>query len=318
MFLDLKLKIMHFYRRNKRKMYILLIVLGIVIVVNTYLGYLQSIEPPSTNYEPHTPVIYGDEITDTKTQTTIEEAIEKYINYCNQKDYENAFNCLSDDCKEFRFNNDVERFKFYIDYIFNGEKVYSIQALSNKENVYVYQVDIMEDILATGLNNEESELVYNEYVVVTKKSDDVKFAVDGFISREKMNVKLEDKYMDATITDKYTTYDTVTYKFKITNKSDYDILLASKDEDKEFILSLNGEYRIFEEDPYYEKEISIQNGSTKQFTLSFKKYYDETKKETEIIFNKIRVLKDYTGAVDKVEEELKNQIKAYSQTFNLE
>lgn len=318
MFLDLKLKIMHFYRRNKRKVYIALIVIGIVIAVNTYLGYLQSLEPPTTTYEPHNPAIYGDEVTDKNTKTTIEEAIGKYIDYCNEKDYQNAFNCLSDECKEYRFNNDLDRFKFYIDYIFDGKKVYSIQALSNKDNVYVYEVNIMEDMLATGLNNENSELVYNEYAVVTKKSDDVKFAVDGFISHEKMNLEFEDDYMTANITDKYTTYDSVVYKFKVTNKSKYDIVLACKEEDKEFILSLNGDYRVFQEDAYSDKEVIIQDESTKQFTVTFPKYYDETRKETEIIFNKIKVIEEFTGITDKREEELQKVVKAYSQTIDLE
>lgn len=318
MFLDLKLKIIHFYRRNKKKIYLVAIALGIVIAINTYLGYLQSIAPPTTNYSPHNPVIYGEEVTDKKTQSTIEEAIEKYIDYCNNKNYKDAFDCLTDDCKKYRFKNNIQNFKSYIDYIFDKTKVYSIQDLSNKEGVYIYKVAIMEDILATGMNNEDSDLIYDEYIVLTKNGDDFKFAVDGYVKNEKMNITYDDEYMEATITEKDTTYETVTYKVKVTNKTKNDIIFASKHDDKEFVLSLNGDYRIFKEDPYYEEEIVIYNGQTSEFSLTFNKYYDESRKETELIFNKIRVLKDYTRVDDRWEQEVKDTVKAYSVTFPLD
>ena len=38
MWLNFRLKIAHFYRRNKKKIYIVAIVIGIIIAINTYLG----------------------------------------------------------------------------------------------------------------------------------------------------------------------------------------------------------------------------------------------------------------------------------------
>lgn len=318
MFLDLRLKIRHFFRNNKNKIYIVAIIIGLVIVINTYLGYLQSIELPSTNYEPHNPVIYGDKVTDTKTQTTIEEKISEYMNYCNNKEYENAYKCITDECKKYRFNNKLDKFKKYVDYIFNEKKVYSIQDLSNKNNVYVYQVTITEDLLATGLNNEDSELKYQEYIVVTKTADEVKFAVDGYIKNEKINLTYEDEYMTASITEKITYYDKVTYKVKVDSKTTNDIVLANKHDDKEFILSLSGDYRVFVEDPYYDTVVTVNDGKSKEFSMTFNKFFDESRPETALVLNKIRVLKDFSGVDDRWENELKDTVKQYSVTFNFE
>lgn len=317
MWLNFRLKIAHFYRRNKKKIYIVAIVIGIIIAINTYLGYLQSIEPPKTNYEPHNPVIYGDEITDSKTKSSIEEAIKTYMDYCNDKDYTSAYNCLTDECKEFRFKNKISNFRSYIDYIFNDKKVYNIQDLSNKDGVYVYKVAITEDILATGMNTEESDLVYDEYVVLAKDGDNFKFSVDGYIKNEKMNIEYEDEYMKATIVEKVTTYETVTYKIKITNKTKNDIIFANIHDDKEYVLSLNGDYRIFKEDVVYPSQDVIEDMQTDEISMTFNKYFDESRPETELILNKIRILKDYSGVDSKWEKEVEKPVKAYSVTFKL-
>lgn len=318
MFLGLRLKIIHFYRRNKKKIYIIAIAIGIIIAINTYLGYLKSIEPPSTSYKPHNPVIYGDEVTDNKTKESIEEVIKTYINYCNQKDYSSAFNCLTDECKKYRFNNSMKEFRTYIDAIFNEKRTYSIQDLSNKDNVYVYQLKLTEDMLATGLNNEHSGAVYEEYIVFTKDGNNFKFAVDGYIKSEKLNMEYEDEYMKVIVKEKNTTYDTVTYTFTVENKTKYDIVFANTHDDKEFALSLQGDYRIFKEDAYYEEVIAVYDGGEGEFSVTFNKYFDESRKESELIFNKIRILKNYSGVEEKWEKEIEKPIKEYSITFPLE
>ena len=317
MWLNFRLKIANFYRRNKKKIYIVLIAVGIIIAINTYLGYLQSIEPPKTNYEPHNPIISGDEITDSKTKSSIEEAIKVYIGFCNDKDYGSAYNCLTDECKEFKFKSNINNFKSYVDAVFNEKKIYSIQDFSNKDNTYIYQLQLTEDILATGLNNEKSESVYEEYIVFKKDGDNIKFSIAGYIGSEKMNIEYEDEYMKATITEKITTYENVTYKIKIESKTTNDIVFANRHDSDEIILSLNGDYRKLKEDDYYEEEIQVLDKGKNEFSVTFNKYFDESRPETELILNKIRVLKNYSRIDSKWEKEIENTVKAYSVTFKL-
>ncbi|MBP3801940.1 MAG: hypothetical protein J6I85_07995 [Clostridia bacterium] len=317
MWLNFRLKIAHFYRRNKKKIYIVAIVIGIIIAINTYLGYLQSIEPPKTNYEPHNPIIHGDEITDSNTKSSIEEKIKAYVNYCNEKDYESAYNCLTDECKEFKFKSNINNFKSYVDSVFIEKKIYNIQDFSNKDNIYVYQLQLTEDILATGMNNEKSESVYEEYIVFKKEGNDIKFSISGYIGTEKMNIEYEDEYMKATITEKITTYEDVTYKIKVESKTANDIVFASRHDKDEVILSLNGDYRVFKEDDYREEEIHVLDKGKKEFEVTFNKFFDESRPETELILNKILVLKNYSKIDSKWEKEIEKPVKAYSVTFKL-
>lgn len=318
MFLDFKLKVIHFYRRNKKKIYIVALALGITISVNIYLGYLKSVEPPSTGYTPHVPIISGEEVGDKKTKNTIEDEIGKYMDFCNNKDYKSAFDCLTEDCKKYKFKNSLQEFKNYVDYVFDEKKVYSIQNITTKDNVYIYKVEIIEDILATGMNNEDSDWVYDEYVVMTKDGDNFKFAVDGYIKDEKIEgLTYEDEYMLASVIERITTYDQVTYRFRVKNKTQNDIVIANTHDNNELVLSLNGDYRIFKDENLEEKEVVAYNGNTIEFTATFKKYFDESKEETDVIFNKVRVLKDYSGIDQYWEKELKDTVKAYSVTFPL-
>lgn len=314
---DLRLKIRQFFRKNKIKIYLVLVAIVIVIAINSYLGYLKSIEAPTITYNPHNPIINGSEVKDKKTKETIEDKISQYMDYCNNKEYEKAYNCLSEDCKDYIFKGKLDNFKKYIDYIFDGEKIYSIQNYSSTGNVYIYQVTISEDILATGMNNENSDEVYEEKVVITKDGDNVKFAVAGYISTEDKDIVIEDEYMKIKIEEKFTTYDTVTYKINISNKTNYDIVLANPNDTEEIILSLNGDYREFVQNVYEQSEIAIYANGDNTFTVSFKKYFDETRKETELIFNKIRVLEDYSGIQELWEEEINNEVKEYSTKISL-
>lgn len=317
MFLDFRLKVRQFFRKNKKKIYIILIVLALIIAINSYLGYLKEKEPPSVSYKPHNPVISGDEVKDKKTQNTIEDKIKEYMDYCNKKEYENAYNCISDNCKKYKFNNKINNFKKYVDYIFDGEKVYSIQDYSNSGNIYVYQVTISEDILATGMNNENSEEVYEEKIVIIKNGDESSLAVAGYIGQEDKDIVAEDEYMKVKITKKDTTYDKVTYTIEVSNKTNNDIVLANSKMSKEFYLSLNGDYRKFVENDFADDEIAITGNSKKTFKLDFNKYFDESKKETELILNTIKVLENYSGKEENWEEELNHTIKEYSLKISL-
>lgn len=314
---DFRIKLQNFIRKNKNKILLIVIALTIIIAINIYLGKMQDAAPPTTSYEPHTPIIYGSKVTSKSTKTTIEDMIKKYMDYCNQKNYEEAYNSLTEDCKKYRFDDNIENFKKYIDYIFDGSKIYSIQDYSNKDNIYIYQVTISEDIMATGKNTDKSDEVYEEKVVITKDGDDYRFAVGGFIKKEDMDRYAENDDMKIKILQKLTYYDKIIYTLEIKNKTDYDIVLEKDKENDCIGISLNGEIREQVIDNYENTEKIIYSGRTKKIELTFSKYFDESIEPTAIQFNKIRILEKYTGIESKWEEELSHAVKQYSSTISL-
>lgn len=319
MLLDLRLKIIDFVKKHKNKIFIGLIILIIIISVNAYLGRKKELQPPKVNYEPHNPIVSGNKVKSKKEQTNIEDSIKKYMDFCNNKDYQSAYDLISEDCKKEMFKEDLEEFKKYIDYIFDGNKIYTIQDYSNKDNIYVYQVTISEDIMATGMNNENSENVYKEKIVLKKENNGFRLSVGGFISNENIQYISEDDNMRITVENKITYYDKIIYKMKVKNKTNYTILFSKKKEEECFGISLDGELREEELDNYSNNERYIPGGETKELQLTFNKYFDETEvKETKITFNKIRILEEYTGVEEKWEDEITNKLfKQYSISFKV-
>ena len=59
---------------------------------------------------------------------------------------------LSDNCKNYLYNNNIEDFKKYVDAVYTEYNNYSYtQNYSNKDDVYIYDVTTLNsDILATG------------------------------------------------------------------------------------------------------------------------------------------------------------------------
>ena len=317
MLLNLRLKIQDFFRKNKFRIFILIIVLSVIITVNKYLGKMKEIEPPKTNYQPHTAVITGDQIKSIKTKNTLEEKINGYMDACGNKDYQTAYDMLSDECKEICFKKNISFFKEYIDSIYDKNKVYSIQDYSNKNNVYVYKVTISEDILASGLNNGDSEVKYEEKIVVTKDGDDYKLAIRGFINAKDLEIVSENSDMKIFIKKIVTYYDTVTYTVEVKNNSESIIMLQKDGEGSSVLLSLDGDLRKTKLDNYGNNDIVIYQGNTKSFDLTFSKYFDEDRNITELIFNRVRLLKEYTGVQSLWEKESNDLDNAYSATIKL-
>lgn len=316
-FTDIRLKFIRFFQNNKYKIFIGLIILTIIIAINVMLGRMKDAEPPSTIYEPHTPIISGDKVTSKKTQNKIEEKIKNYMDSCMQKDYETAYNMLSDECKEYKFKNKIENFKTYINAMFADNRVYSIQDYSNKDNVYIYLVSIFEDIMASGMNNEESDEVEEEKVALTKDGDDFKISVGGFIKVENFEKVLEDDYMKISVVKKVTYYDKCIYTLKIKNKTNKTIVFDRNLESNWITASLNGEERNEARNIYGNYEKSVRGGNTKEFDIEIPAYFDEEKQPSSIKLNKVYVLDSYTGVDELWEQESQKAVKKYSVTINL-
>ena len=48
------------------------------------------------------------------------------------------------------YNNSVKVFIEYVDSVYTSKKIYHIQNYSNVGNVYIYDVNILDDIMSTG------------------------------------------------------------------------------------------------------------------------------------------------------------------------
>ena len=310
--LDIRLKIRRFFRRNKKKIIIILIVWLIIIIINFYFKYRTVNVVPQTTYEPHSPVIDTTDKVPEKYKKPISNLIYNFFEYCNNKDYESAYNLLSSEFKD-RYCKDIEQFKEYVDITFNTKKIYNIQNYSNLNNTYVYRVRFLEDILASGTTDDYS---YREDKFVIKEENGVlKISLNGFCGSEEKDIDVEDSNMEIKILKKYMLYDEASYEVQIKNKTDNFILLTDSTTDNEIQLEFPNETRYAN---YIENSnIVILPNTTKTFEFTFDEYFDDRKDPTKLTLNAIRILPEYTGWEEKAEEENEAAIKRYSLAIDL-
>ena len=106
------------------------------------------------------------------------------------------------------------------------------------------------------------------------------------------------------------TYDSEIYTIKITNRSDYVVVLADGEVDaEEVLLDLGGEYRS---QINAITDMILYSGQSKTYDIEFTKFYDDGDTSQALVFNAIRVLDSYNGQLSATEEALENAIKKYS------
>lgn len=310
-FTDLRIKIRKFFRKNKLLIFIIIIVWLLLKVLNTYLENLKPIQIPSTTYEPHVSVMDDTSTVPKKLQNPIEETLEKFITYCNNKEYENAYSLLSEECKKDAYSNDIEQFKLYVNRIFPSKKIYSIQDYSNVDGKYIYQVKIFDDFLATGLTDSEYKFYDEKITIVQDENKELKLLIGKFIEKTDVKSVAEDDYVKIDIKDKNVKYDSEIYHVKITNRSEYIVVIADGNTGfEEIAIDLGSEYR-YRNDAYLENVV-LQPGESKEYDFSFPKFYDDGDTSQYMIFNAIRIMENYTGLSENAEQEIENAKTKYS------
>ena len=298
---DLRVKIRNFIK--KYKTIILLVIIGwlILIAINAVLKNQKPSQKPQTSYEPFVPIIQTGEETPKDIEEPIEELISKYIEYCNNKDYEKAYEMISKDCKEYVYP-DIIYFKNYVDYVFKSYKVYSIQNYSNYNNVYIYRIRIFDDILATGLTGEESFRYFEEKIAFTKENGKILMSLKGFIKKENLDLLYSDKNISITAKSKIINYDEQTYNTEVENKTNNYMLIYSKNiNSKISIKTTRGKQDVLDEN-ILQENIVLAPGEKRVINLSFDIYYDAGIENKEIVFENVTLLKQYSDV-----QEIKNE-----------
>lgn len=309
MYTQIRLKIRDFFKKNKKIIIIIAIVWTVIIVFNYILEHMPKVEidKPSTTYEPHVAVMDNSEVPQ-KLQSPIEKVIKEFIDACNAKDYDKAYELLSEDCRRDVYP-DKEYFEMYVDSIFDQKKIYNIQNFSNKDNYYIYKITILNDIMATGLTGEDDGEYNEETYVIKEEKGNLKLAINGYIGNNSVDQMYEDDNMKITIDNVKVDYGLLTYDVKIRNKSEYTIVIEDFTDQNEVLLNTDMGNRSRE--GLWVEPIILKEGETKTFHLSFTRFFDEAGNVNSLIFGKIRILKSYTGREETRQAELDEAVDIY-------
>lgn len=306
--IDFIVKAINFWKRNKKKILIFLIAFIIIFVINSILKNRQKVsKTPTTTYSPHKYVMKNNEEVDQKDQVKIEDIVEKYFNYCNTGDLESAYNMITDDCKRNNYPT-LESFKGYINEVFEGKnKIYNIQSYNKVGDKYIYNIRILDDILANGTT--DGYYYYEEKIVLTKVNGEFKLSIAEFIEDKEPNIIVEDEYIRVKVLKKVVDYSSETYTVQIDNKTDNYVVIYDGTQANEIKMNYSGTERSIDGEI---ANIAIRPNSFSLRELKFNNYYDEGKSASSLTFGAIRILKSYDSSKGTTQDDLDNAVKLYS------
>lgn len=237
-----------------------------------------------------------------KSQKTILEVIDEFIEFCNNKQINEAYNLLSDDCKSQMYPTVAKFQQNYYNYIFAG----------NTKNISaenwigdIYKVKFKEDALSTGIYNSENTI--QDYITGVRDSqNNIKLNINEYLRKEEINKEKEVNKIKINVVEKHQYMDFETYVFEIINNTDNTILLNDiKSEDIANQKSMyledrnNIKYTAYTHE-LSEPEMKILAGETRKITIKYYNKYSSSKDIEKIVFSRIILNYDSYLNIDNI------------------
>lgn len=317
---DFRLKIRRWFRKYSKLVLVLFLGWFTIFIINYYMNH-QTIKPePETTYEMHTSVMDTRSAVPTSIQDTIEEMIDEYVRYCNEGNFQKAFNMLSEDCQKYEYDNNVVNFMQHVYTKMPTKRHHAIQNYSNTQydgnKLYIYEIKYTDDLLATGLTNATYAFT-SEKMVFYNENDEVKMNVGDYVYHSDIKKISENEYLKIDVIDKIANYSSETYQVKFTNRSNYTVVIADGVETDEINLVLPNETR--QRGSTFDIVLNPQESQT--YTFEFPKFMDDGDISQSLLFSSIRVMEQYSGtdeiAKEVIQSEIDNAISKFSMTVGL-
>ena len=293
-------KLISWYNQNRRKFWRIVVTIFIVILIAWRLMYTttnrntgreisQSPKVDTSNLNSIT--LESDKSAITGKRTTIDqsgiEVIDKFVSFCNSGNIQEAYNILSNECKEQMYSEIKSFQEAYFNPIFgNGKRNASIE----NWNGNIYKVDFHEDALSTGRYNVENTL--QDYItIVNDKEGNKKLNINGYIGRTTYDKTKNSNDLEIKLLKKDTYMDYETYSFEIRNNSSYTVLLGNiqDEENVSYLVDKNNlKYNAYVHE-LSESQMEILEKQVKNITIKYFSEYSSVKRIESLVFPKINL-----------------------------
>lgn len=295
------MNLIRYYNQNRKK------IRGIAIIIFSAFILLQLVNYIYKNTNKNTLTVENNAISDIDTNTMtlttnksvvtgenistnqLKDAItviNDFISYCNNKELQEAYDLLTEECKSQMYNT-VDIFEqAYYNNIFGGEsKNCSVENWVND----TYRVNITEDILATGKSNDGYSK--QDYITVVKVEDKYKLNINNYIGYTQINNTTDGNDISMEVVSKNTYMNYEEYTIKVTNNTENTILLDSRVDAKSLYLQDSNEvqYSSYSHE-LTEPMLKVSSGHTKELTIKFYSSYISTKSIKYIVFSDLSLI----------------------------
>lgn len=295
-------RFIRYWNQNRKKILIAIVIVAITIFLIKAINYILSQQTREITINensvivdssiPTESVITGEKLPEITTNRNM-DTIEQFVELCNNGEYQNAYDLLSNDCKEEVFNT-VDQFKVdYFDKIFSTSKTYELELWYSNSGNYTYRIIYYEDnILSTGQISSSNNM--EDYITIsTDENWNTKLNISGFINKDIINKSEEKQELTITVDDKISYRSYEIYNFTIENKTDKTIILSEGNNGNDICLidSNEVEYDSLINE-VSQTDLELVPYSKKTISIKFNKIYDEYREIEQIAFKNIILDKD--------------------------
>lgn len=289
--------IMRFIRQNKKQIIKVALIVALVFALLQILNNISGRNFIEKNTNNKTSEIYNETkgkvvsdksaVSGAKVSTSqikrVNEIIEKFVENCNNHNTEEAYNMISDDCKEEIYPN-LEDFETgYFENLFGNEKrTYSVENLL--ENTYI--VKFTGDLLATGKSG--SDFSYQDYITVVEENGESKLNINKYIGKEEIDKKSSSNNIETNVLYRKKYMDYEIYTMKVKNNTDGNILLDQLiDTDKIYLKDKNDTQHIAYTNEIIKDDLIIYQGHTNEINIKFDNPYVSGRTIKSICFSEV-------------------------------
>ena len=278
-------KLLKYWQNNKQK---ILITIGVIVFVFICIqvangivkqqnknenSNLQNTPPIAQDItKPEEPILTQKPLNETEKEQN-SQIIANFVKLCNEKNIEQAYELLSNGCKEEIYYN-IDIFKNnYINTIFSTEKEYSLELWATFNNTTTYQITYYEgNLLQTGGNISEGNFV--DYITIVEENSMLKLNIGKLICKEIKNKIAENCGIQVTVQSRSVYMDYEIYRITVKNNTKNTILLNDGTATNIVLLDeSDNEYASL----VYEianNTLILEPGYQKTFDLKFNKIYN--------------------------------------------
>ena len=301
--------IRRYYNQNRKKIWGIIIIIAFAFLMFYLLNYIvdntkeeENIQITNEiNYKTNSSkittnqsVVTGENVSSNqlKTQTGV---IDQFISYCNEKNLQEAYDLLTDECKE-QIYNSLEIFEqAYYNDVFGGEtKTATVENWVDN----TYRVRIVDNLLATGKSNDGYSK--QDYITVKKVGDEYKLNINNYIGYTEIGETTEQDDIRIEVISKNTFMNYEEYKIKVTNNTDKDIMLDGRSDVRSLYIEDSREKKYSS----YNHELTdpmllVQSGHTNELSIKFYSSYTSNKSIEYMVFSDIVI---YDGQLTEKKE----------------
>lgn len=207
------------------------------------------------------------------------ETIDQFLSHCNEKELQEAYALLTDDCKEqmYKTIEDFEK-QYYKPNFEGGNKTCSIENWTGN----TYKIKIVDNLLETGKSNEG--YTKQDYITVKKEEDQYKLNINQYIEKIELEQKAEKLNIKVQMLEKHQYMDYETYTLKITNKNEEKIQLKTL-----YLQDENGLTYPAYMNELTEPMLTVEAGHVRTMTVKFYSKYISTKAIRAMIFSDLKI-----------------------------